>query len=398
MSVEGSRVAVIGGSISGCAAAIALARAGCDVTVYERSEGTLRERGFGLGIPALLHDELAAAGYLDASTPACRISERSWFVAEAGSEPGRLLAVQPAPTIACENWAVLWNGLRANVPDSVYRSGVTVTGIRPDGDQPAITVSGGGAERFDLVVGADGYNSAVRRLIAPGAALRTAGYGLWRATCPEGSLPGSVRQMLERRGAMIPFPGGQGGAYFIPDHVRPGQRLLNWYVYATPSAPFADFRMIPAGAVSDRLLDMLDDVLSRRFPPLWADVFRCSGRDRISVQPLYDVTVPSYASGRLVVLGDAGAVARPHTASGATTALYDALTLERCCRAGRDWDEALGEYSRERCTAGNEQTELGRVLGQAQVTGTPDWQRMSADDFFQWWRALVAGRRSFLDG
>src|SRR5262245_47502899 len=49
-------VAVIGGSIAGCAAAIALRRAGCEVTVFERSRGNLEDRGAGIGMPlALLH-------------------------------------------------------------------------------------------------------------------------------------------------------------------------------------------------------------------------------------------------------------------------------------------------------------------------------------------------------
>ena len=47
MSVAGSRVAVVGGSIAGCATAIALGRAGCDVAVLERSSTGLRDRGAG---------------------------------------------------------------------------------------------------------------------------------------------------------------------------------------------------------------------------------------------------------------------------------------------------------------------------------------------------------------
>ena len=41
--VRGSRVGIIGGSIAGCATAIALARLGCDVQVFERSSGVLRD-------------------------------------------------------------------------------------------------------------------------------------------------------------------------------------------------------------------------------------------------------------------------------------------------------------------------------------------------------------------
>lgn len=46
--MAGSRVAVVGGSIAGCAAAIALSRVGCDVTVCGRTHADLADRGFGL--------------------------------------------------------------------------------------------------------------------------------------------------------------------------------------------------------------------------------------------------------------------------------------------------------------------------------------------------------------
>src|SRR5882724_4102651 len=55
-AATGLNVAIVGGSLAGCAAAIALRRAGCEVTVYERSRGKLEDRGAGIGMPlALLH-------------------------------------------------------------------------------------------------------------------------------------------------------------------------------------------------------------------------------------------------------------------------------------------------------------------------------------------------------
>lgn len=53
-AATGLNVAIIGGSIAGCAAAIALRRVGCEVTVYERSRGTLEDRGAGIGMPLAL--------------------------------------------------------------------------------------------------------------------------------------------------------------------------------------------------------------------------------------------------------------------------------------------------------------------------------------------------------
>lgn len=390
MSIAGSRVAIVGGSIAGCAAAIALRRAGCDVTVYERTRGMLRDRGFGIGIPAPLHDHLLSAGYLAADTPVCRYTERQWLIGDPALGQGRRLAVQRAP-VACDNWAVLWRALRAKIPDAAYHAGVTVTGIRTGLARPEVTFLDGNSEAFDLVAGADGYQSVVRRIVAPEATLQLSGYGLWRGTCPEALLPARVRRAAERYLLTIVYRGGHGIAYLIPDHVKPRHRMLNWGVYIVPPARFTDPRLIPPGHADGGLLSLLDRVLTEHFPSAWADAIRRTSPDRVSVQPVYDLTTSAYVAGRLVLLGDAGAVARPHTASGATTALLDALALERWCRTGRDWDEILGGYQRERGPAGNVQAEFGRVLGRAQVTDTPDWNGMSPQEFKRWWPVISAG-------
>lgn len=113
------------------------------------------------------------------------------------------------------------------------------------------------------------------------------------------------------------------------------------------------------------------------------------------MQPIYDHAIPRYVSGRALLIGDAATITRPHTASGATKALQDALTLERTCREHGSLDEALTAYDHERCVAGNELVELGRRLGRAQVEKTPDWASMTADDFEAWIRATLAGQRLY---
>ncbi|SCD41539.1 MULTISPECIES: hypothetical protein [unclassified Streptomyces] len=66
MAAAALRIGVVGGSIAGCAAAVAGFRAGADVTVYERSGAELQDRGFGIVIPPPLHRELVGSGHLDA--------------------------------------------------------------------------------------------------------------------------------------------------------------------------------------------------------------------------------------------------------------------------------------------------------------------------------------------
>ncbi len=101
------------------------------MTVFERSSGALRDRGSGIAIPVDLRNELIEHDYLSAgyrcwpddATPddIRRAGTRRWVIAD-GSPSGRLLWEQPSGGAAvCNNWRVLWQGLRARVPDASYR-------------------------------------------------------------------------------------------------------------------------------------------------------------------------------------------------------------------------------------------------------------------------------------
>jgi 2-polyprenyl-6-methoxyphenol hydroxylase-like FAD-dependent oxidoreductase len=384
-------VAVIGGSIAGCAAAIALSRAGCDVTVFERSAADLADRGFGIGLPASLHADLVEQGYLDAATPYVRYAERRWYGPGpgAGSPAGRELARQPFP-IACENWGVLWRTLRGKVPEGSYQSATTVTAVLPE-EAGARVVTAHGGRHFDLVVGADGYQSIVRGHVAPGSAPALGGYGVWRGSYPAELLTPAAVAALEPAGITFHFPDGHAGAYLIPGMSGGQSRLAYFFAYLVPARPFTDLVIRAPGTVGPQLAGVLNQAVRQHFPPLWAELARPLSDQRLSVQPIYDATVARYTSGRLALIGDSGALARPHTASGATTALQDALALGRHCSTSQTWAEALQRYDRERCAAGNAQTELGRRLGEALVTRPPDWAAMQPEDFARWWAELLSG-------
>ncbi|GAA2399776.1 hypothetical protein GCM10010191_03640 [Actinomadura vinacea] len=254
MGIEGSRVGVVGGSIAGCAAAIALRRAGCEVTVFERSPGGLQDRGFGIGLPVSLRDEFVAAGYLDAALPANQTWERLWIVGDGGSsgasETGRIAGRQPF-VAALVNWGLLWRTLRAGVADGTYRESVTVTDIEADADGATVVTDSGRRHSYDLVVGADGYRSGARRLIDRGTRPDYAGYVLWRGSYPESRLPGRLPREFEHAVLTVGFPGGHGMFYLIPDFDGE-QRRMNWAVYGSlpERLRFDDAMSLPPGCRS----------------------------------------------------------------------------------------------------------------------------------------------------
>ncbi|MER7756496.1 FAD-dependent monooxygenase [Kitasatospora sp. NPDC097643] len=419
--MRGGSVAVVGGSIAGSAFAGAAARLGAEqVVVLERSPGRLEDRGVGICIQNERFDELVRAGLIGDDVRRHRLTTRRWVTASPGERDprGRELWHQPMP-FHSHHWAVLWQALRERTPDTVeFRPGTTVTTV--GGDQDGAWVSdtggeggggggssaggaGGAGERFDLVIGADGYRSAVRAAVCPEARPEYAGYVCWRgsydAALLEDGLPDGGRGWPSDECTTVCYPGGQVVIYRIPG-LHPGTTQVNWVFYAPtpewlePAGPTS----IPAGSLTDQQLDELDR-LADQLPPYWAAVVGLTPRERTLLQPLYDLAAPRLAAGRLLLGGDAATVVRPHNTSGAVKALQDAYAFEQAgreaARTGGSWSTLLSAYDRERTAAGRELVELGRKLGRAQVTTATDWPAMTEQSMSAWWQQQLIGGGGF---
>lgn len=402
--VRRSRVGIVGGSIAGCAAAIALGRLGCQVDVFERSSGALRDRGSGIAIPLPLRDELIAGRYLPSDYAHCVVNRR-WWILDDGSPTGRRLWEQPGVGVH-NNWGLLWRSLRAGVPNAQYHDGTSVLGFDQDADGVVTRFADGSSERFDVLIGADGYRSFIRAQLQPDRHPEYAGYVLWRGNYPDARL--HHRDAIDRgtdAGAWhtICFTGGHSVVYMIPDfddRTDPGHRRVNWAVY-TPQPPglyFDEPTSIPPGEVTPELYAHLDALLGSSFPTDYQSVIRESPIDEVSIQPIYDELVDSYVDGRVMLIGDAGAVTRPHTGSGATKALQDALCLERLGAEHSTWGDLLAVYDDERTSASDAVAELGRRIGRDQVEHTPDWGSMTPADFATWTQQTLEAQQLYFYG
>lgn len=400
---------MVGGSIAGCAAAIALARLGCEVTVYERSRGTLQDRGAGIVIPLPLRSELQSATYLPDDYPVFRLLGRRFVVAD-GTADGDVRWEQPGPADA-NNWGVLWRHLRSSLPSHVvYREATTVAAIN-GGDQVHVEVdcespdsgttqASRNTANFDVVIGADGYRSHVRATIEPSSTPHYAGYVLWRGNFSAmrlGDTEAWTELVSSHEWTTVGFDGGHALVYPIPDF--DGGLRVNWGIYAPtpPGLSLESPTSIPQGTVPAELYEHYRRLLRTVVPPRLQPLFD-SPLGEVSIQPIYDQTVDSYVHGRVALVGDAASVARPHTASGATKALQDARELEVLGATYDTWDALLAEYNAVRAPAGRATVELGQRIGRDQVEHTPPWHDMTPRDFERWTSNTLDGAHLYYWG
>lgn len=402
--IHGGRVAVVGGSIAGCAAAVVASRCGArEIVIFERAAGDLRDRGVGLAIQNDRYAELKASGLVDDSTPHVELRRRLWLVrdgSESADPVGRPIAIQPFP-FRSFNWGSLWRELRTRVPDAVqYRADSTVVSVTDDDEGATVTLADGTADSFDLVIGADGYRSVARAAIAPDTVAAFAGYLAWRGTVAVerlAELSGHFERAPEWRhddAITVGFDGGHLIGYVIPG--PEGDKVLNWLVYTAPP-PGLEVELelerptsLPPGTVTDALYGHLLALADAALPAHWGAAVRLTRRGQVLIQPIYDLAAPTYAGRHVVLLGDAAAVARPHLGAGAVKALQDAAVLERLWHEAPSWDALLAGYDAERRSAGHSMVVIGRRIGRAQVTHTPDWGAYDQAGFEAWWRRLTA--------
>jgi 2-polyprenyl-6-methoxyphenol hydroxylase-like FAD-dependent oxidoreductase len=400
MRGQGLRVGIVGGSIAGCTMAIELLRAGCDVTLFERTGDELKDRGAGIGIPASIFQTLIKRDLVDADTSyfAGHGFKRVWRTIEQ-HRYGYLAWDQPAD-LALLNWGVLYRNLRKRVPDSVYAAQHRVVDLRIEShDRVGVQLADGSERTFDLVVCADGYTSLGRRKLFPEAAIEYAGYVLWRGVLQEREL--RETQPLQTGVHSPGYRGGHGIFYFVPGpdgSVRPGTRVVNWGMYV----PVAESELgkfftdkdghtregsLSPGGMAPTTESELKAKAKERLPRYYEEIVERS--ENTFAYAIYDCHVPAYRRGRICLAGDAGAFARPHTAAGALKSINDAVALGEAIKTHESLEEALTHWNDDRTKTNNKLVTYGNQLGRALVKEIPDWSTMDAPSMQKWFSSIV---------
>ena len=215
----------------------------------------------------------------------------------------------------------------------------------------------------------------MRAQVAPDIQPVYAGYYIWRGTANEADLaPETLASIYPLFTFHFP-PRQQVITYPIAgfdDDLTPGKRRFNfiWYRVAN-AAQLREMNVdengvqheysVPPPLIRKDLIAGMHRDARDILPPVLLDALMKIKQPFIT--PIYDFTAPSIVFGRVAMVGDAAANARPHMGFGIAKAATDAQALARHLRGNGDIDTALDAYNAERQPIGNQIVLHGRRLG-----------------------------------
>jgi 2-polyprenyl-6-methoxyphenol hydroxylase-like FAD-dependent oxidoreductase len=329
------RVLVAGGGVGGLSAVIALRQAGLDAVAFEQREDvskTMVGGGFHLWPNSVrVMDELGLGERAAAAGAEITATEFHSF-------RDRLLANWPVDEVASEAGALNIGIARSDLQRLLFEAAeedAVVPGaelVEYEAADAAVVArfEGGREERGDVLVGADGSRSTVRRQLLGGNGPDYAGYVQWQTVIddPEGLLPDGVER--------ITF--GPGSRAVM--HAVGGRRMFWACVLYCPESEAGS----PPGR-KQRLLDAFGD-----WPPPIATAIERTPEEQITGLPIYERTPgEKWGEGRITLLGDAAHAMTTNTSQGGNMAIEDGLVLARHLKEGaEDPQAALREYERVR--------------------------------------------------
>lgn len=319
---------IVGAGIGGLSAGIALRRIGWNVRIFERAPSP-RELGFGLGLAPNAMAALRELGVAD-------------VVMARGFEPvsGELRrpdgtvvkrAELPPGTLKGPMVIALRPALHGALLDAVGADTITldtqVTGFDTSGDRVALEVLNGPAVEGDLLVGADGIDSVIRRALHPSEAPpRSSGIVAVR-----GAVQGAVAHL-----------GGLGAVFYLGRGVesvivRASDTGIYWFCSMA-------MELIPPGQRDPKaIIDLVSPLFDATFRAVTGTTedLRCD--ELVDRDP-----IESWGTGAVTLLGDAAHPLLPHTGQGAAQAIVDAVSLAAALRRDENVPRALRAYERER--------------------------------------------------
>ena len=337
---------IVGAGIGGLSAGIALRKAGWNIRIFERATSP-RELGFGLALAPNAMAALRELGLAEivrsrAHTPTRgEVRRPDGTVLKRAELPGAE-SMRGGPVVIA-----LRPALHGALLDAVGMEAITLgseaIGFTQQGDRVTLHLADGNRVEGDVLIGADGANSVLRRTLHPSEPPPRSS----RIVAVRGGVHGVVHHL-----------GGMSGIYYLGPGieaflVRASETGIYWVLSLANE-------LVPSGMRDPKAI--LAHML-----PRFDETYRAitSATDDLRCDELVDRDpIPFWGTGVVTLLGDAAHPVLPHTGQGAAQAMVDAVTLGQALTGGVPIEPALRSYERER------QQKTARLLGQGRRTAS----------------------------
>lgn len=374
-SPEPLKTIVIGGSLGGLFAGSMLRHIGWDVDIYERSPHDLDSRGGGIVLQPDVVELINRVGANIDQDLGVTSRERVVFKPD-GSVSSRNITFQTQTS-----WSLIYTTMRDHFGSKHYHQGKNLVDIKQIGKKVTATFGDGIHDTCDLLIGADGGRSYVRDLIDSSNQPKYAGYIAWRGLVEEKDVPEKSKKLLER----FCFANNKGShmlGYLVPgDHnsTEKGKRYYNWVWYRTvdEKTELPDIMIdrdgkthgysMPPGKLADKWREHIYQEADAMLPPQFKAMVKATTEP--FAQAILDLVSQRMVHNRVILLGDAAFIPRPHTAASTSKAAANALALGEALAKTKEpdkIDQALRQWESSQIRLGQllyqQGTEIGNYL------------------------------------
>lgn len=331
------RIAVVGAGIGGLTLALALRQKGIACTLYEAA-AELREVGAAVGLSAA-----STRYYIDELGLEQELAER-WYEVQAlvfrDGRDGRTVAEHRFDYRA--RYGAPWVGIhRADfqqvlsgaVGMDVIELNKRLVDIDDSGNEAVLHFTDGSTATADLVIGADGARSTVRRLMLGYDDALYSGASAFRGIVPIEQMPSmpdpeAIQFWMGPGGHCLHYPMNAEGShnFFLVERTPSPWPHKGWIAPTNDEEKLARF-----GDWDPAIVEMVSAV-------------SCTERWALFHRP----PLSRWSKGRITLLGDAAHAMVPHHGQGANTSVEDAIVLAEQLASGADLDDARAEYERLR--------------------------------------------------
>lgn len=370
------KILIIGGSVGGLFAGIALLEKGFDVEIYERAIGNMESRGAGLGLQDDMFDYLVNRGIIDAGAYGV-IAESRQSLGSSGQ-----VVSSSYQNLPSTSWDYLWRQLKAYFPKERYHFGHELETLQQSKASVNVLFTNGKSVAGDLLLGVDGYNSSVRKYVVPGFYPQYAGYVVYRGLEFETELPEHSQLFFANKFNIYAYEQSHIVSYFVPGpngELNEWNRRFNWVWYVNMDETKLQKTLkdrngiqrqfaVPMGFLSEVNMEALKNKAKQDLPDIFAELVGLTRQP--FVQVIADLAVPEMVNNRVAIMGDAAFIVRPHTASGTAKAFRDAtLFADYLYENSVNWQRGLKLWEKKAIEMNKELFDYGLSLGRQNGLG-----------------------------